>query len=69
MDIINTIEYYLKAEKVLYSCVNHTQLNYALNYIKLYHERTEDFSGYNVLYRKYHKLREELSLNENTTNC
>jgi len=64
MGIINTIEFYLKAEKVLYSCENITQLKNALNYIELYHDRTEDFSGYNVLLRKYNKLTEEMNLHE-----
>lgn len=68
MEIINTIQYYLKAEKVLYSCTNIQQLKNSFNYIKLYYERTEDFSGYNVLLRKYHKLSEDMELNEKTTN-
>lgn len=68
MEIINTIELYFKAEKVLLSCKNTLHLKSALNYINLYHKLTEDFSGYNVLLRKHNKLYEEFYIYEKPTN-
>lgn len=64
MGIINTISYYFKAEKVLESCENVNQLRNGLRYVENYHKVTEDFMGYNVLLRKFHKLYEEMKLDE-----
>jgi len=66
MENINTTDYYFKAEKVLNSCENIEQLRGALSYAELYYKKTNDRSGYEVLVRKYHKLTQELSLDEKT---
>jgi hypothetical protein len=69
MENINTSTYYFKAENVLTSCENLEQLRNGLNYVELYHKKTKDRSGYEVLVRKYHKLLQEMSLDEKTKNC
>ena len=55
-------EYYFKAENVLMSCQTLGQLETSRNYIEMYLNETRDKSGYEVLIRKYFKLRERLIL-------
>jgi len=55
-------EYYFKAENVLMSCKTLGQLETSRNYIEMYLNETKDKSGYEVLLRKYFKLREKLIL-------
>ena len=66
MENINMSNNYFRAEKVMDSCTNLEQLRNALNYTELYYKNTNDRSGYEVLIRKYHKLTQELSLDEKT---
>ena len=64
MTDINITNYYFRAEEVLLSCTNTTQLKNSLNYIKLYYKLTGDYCGYAILVRKYHKLLNELDTND-----
>jgi hypothetical protein len=60
MTDINITNYYFRAEEVLLSCTNSTQLKNSLNYIKLYYKLSGDYCGYQVLLRKYDKRISEL---------
>ena len=53
-------EYYFKAENVLMSSTTLGQLETARNYAEMYLRETKDKSGYEILIRKYLKLREKL---------
>jgi hypothetical protein len=64
MTDINISNYYFKAENVLFSCTNLSQVKNSLNYIKLYYRLTGDYCGYTILVRKYHKLLNELTTND-----
>ena len=55
MTDINITNYYFRAEEVLLSCTNGTQLKNSLNYIKLYYKLSGDYCGYEILLRKYDK--------------
>jgi len=55
-------EYYFKAENVLMSCQTLGQLETSRNYIEMYLNETKDKSGYDILLRKYLKLRDKLVL-------
>lgn len=57
---INLTELYAKAERVLLSSKNDSQLRVSKNYIEFYFIQTNDKSGYDVLIRKYNKLKSEL---------
>lgn len=57
---INLTELYSKAERVLLSSKNDSQLRVSKNYIEFYFIQTNDKSGYDVLIRKYNKLKSEL---------
>ena len=57
---INLTELYAKAERVLLSSKNDSQLRVSKNYIEFYFIQTNDKSGYEVLIRKYNKLKSEL---------
>ena len=60
MTDINITNYYFRAEEVLLSCTNTTQLKNSLNYIKLYYKLSGDYCGYRILLRKYVKRINEL---------
>ena len=60
MTDINITNYYFRAEEVLLSCTNSTQLKNSLNYIKLYYKLSGDYCGYGILLRKYDKRINEL---------
>jgi hypothetical protein len=60
MTDINITNYYFRAEEVLLSCTNTTQLRNSLNYIKLYYKLSGDYCGYEILLRKYDKRINEL---------
>ena len=60
MTDINITNYYFRAEEVLLSCTNTTQLKNSLNYIKLYYKLSGDYCGYEILLRKYDKRINEL---------
>ena len=60
MTDINITNYYFRAEEVLLSCTNGTQLKNSLNYIKLYYKLSGDYCGYQILLRKYDKRINEL---------
>ncbi|MDB4452751.1 hypothetical protein N9145_01075 [bacterium] len=60
MTDINITNYYFRAEEVLLSCTNSTQLKNSLNYIKLYYKLSGDYCGYEILLRKYDKRINEL---------
>jgi len=60
MTDINITNYYFRAEEVLLSCTNTTQLKNSLNYIKLYYKLSGDYCGYQILLRKYDKRINEL---------
>lgn len=60
MTDINITNYYFRAEEVLLSCTNNTQLKNSLNYIKLYYKLSGDYCGYEILLRKYDKRINEL---------
>ena len=60
MTDINITNYYFRAEEVLLSCTNITQLKNSLNYIKLYYKLSGDYCGYEILLRKYDKRINEL---------
>lgn len=57
---INLTELYAKAERVLLSSKNDSQLRVSKNYIEFYFIQTNDKSGYDVLISKYNKLKSEL---------
>lgn len=61
MTDINITNYYFRAEEVLLSCTNSTQLKNSLNYIKLYYKLSGDYCGYEILLRKYDKRINELT--------
>ena len=60
MTDINITNHYFRAEEVLLSCTNSTQLKNSLNYIKLYYKLSGDYCGYEILLRKYDKRINEL---------
>lgn len=62
MEITQDSELYFKAENVILSSVNLSQLQVAKKYVELYLDQTEDEKGYEVLIRKFNKKYTELSV-------
>jgi len=62
MEITQDSELYFKAENVILSSVNLSQLQVAKKYVELYLDQIEDEKGYEVLIRKFNKKYTELSV-------
>jgi hypothetical protein len=62
MEVTQEMELYFKAENVILSSVNLSQLLVAKKYAELYLNQTEDDKGYDVLIRKFNKKYLELSV-------
>jgi hypothetical protein len=62
MEVTQDMELYFKAENVILSSVNLSQLQVAKKYAELYLNQTEDDKGYEVLVRKFNRKYAELSV-------
>ena len=62
MEVTHDSELYFKAENVILSSVNLSQLQVAKKYADLYLNQTEDEKGYEVLVRKFNRKYAELSV-------